>query len=434
MFNEYQLEIILSKMTAFINVNNTRSIASIIEQVLSSALNMIISIVIVIIAGVADLGMYSFFFVIATLVNGLYQSLIHRQMLLISSPESEVNQDCYFRQALILNFLFFVTLVLVSIFLFGIAPEKYQVSWKWTVISVLYYIYVFNVFDLCKQFLYIRNRQVYSLKCTLSSALVSILFLIIIFYFAPKNIAVELVYLSIGTGSLVGLLVNTYCRSILVKQDSSNIKDLFKTLTLYWGQGKFGALSFIFTWIQGQSLNPLMMFIGGPIVAGYVSLGRLFVMPLSAVNQGLINSSMPSLRKTYSKRGAEALTKELVKYIKIILKLSLFYIGGLLFLHIAGVLEKIVPEYAEVSLYILFWSVYIVLAVFRYWCGQYFQIQIKLKLLLLVSVFAVTSFLVGVLITYSVLGNYRWLLFFMLVAEIISIISILLYKRKMSVN
>ncbi|MDB4224969.1 hypothetical protein N9850_14485, partial [Granulosicoccus sp.] len=61
------------------------------EQVLLSASNMVVSVVVVKIAGLEWFGIYSFIFALTTLVSAFLSTLLHRQMMLIIASSTTQN-------------------------------------------------------------------------------------------------------------------------------------------------------------------------------------------------------------------------------------------------------------------------------------------------------------------------------------------------------
>lgn len=432
--SETHLETLLQQLGKIVRLQDTKSIASIGEQILSSGMNMIISILIIYAAGIADLGIFSFCFIFATLVGSYYQSLIHKQMMLYGSAVDTAVQNRYFLHALAMNLMFFVLILIGSCLLYWVIPAVSQTGRVFLIATVLFYICLFNLNDLFKHFLYIRNKQVYSLRCTLSSALTTLALTLLTALFMSSEQTVEFVYLSLGIGALVSLLMNTYCSGILKQTSSVSSISFLETTKRFLQQGKFGAVSTSFSWAQGQSLNPIMMLVAGPVIAGYVSFGRLFVMPLNVVNQGLLNSSVPSLRKIYSENGTTDLNSEIYRLLKISYVFSLVYLALLAIMHFTGLLQKFVPDYTNVSRYIVFWAIFLLIAFTRSWMQQYFLVQIRLKLLLAISIITVGLFALGVTGALAILDEYRWILVVMIVSEVISLLLIELAKRKRDVT
>jgi len=432
MVPEQRLEVLLSKLGRLVRVKDVKSSASIIEQMMSSGLNMVISFSVVYSAGVTQFGIFSFFFVLSTLVNGLYLSVIHRQMLLHSSPEPTERQNSFFLHSLVLNLILFSIIAVLALFLTRLVVGTLGTKETLLVLSVLVYVLFFNLYDLFKQFLYTKHKQVYSLRCTISWITTTLVLIVLVSLFVPDHLVVTFSYLAMACGVVTGLLSNKYCRATIHTSQWEGIANTIETFKIYWKQGRFGTFGMMAAWVQSQSLNPLMMFLGGPLLAGYVSLGRLFVMPMAVVNQGLINSSTPTLRNTFYNSGRIELIQAIKQFIKINFSFAFVYILALGIAYKTGLLETIIPEYDNVIYYIGFWTLFLAVSMHRYWCAQYFMVQLELKLILKITLIAISVFILGTLLSINVFKNIYLILVFMLIAELLS--TALLIKKRLQLD
>ncbi len=96
--------------------------ASVMEQILMSGSNMLASIVVLKAAGVAQFGIYSFIFVLATLISGVFGTLLHRQMMLeIASEEKPVQHRVFLATIAIEVVGLLLFLLLLALILSGLS-------------------------------------------------------------------------------------------------------------------------------------------------------------------------------------------------------------------------------------------------------------------------------------------------------------------------
>jgi len=170
------------------------------------------------------------------------------------------------------------------------------------------YVCSYNLFDLFKQYLYTTDNQVYSLRCTSIYIAIQLIGLGWIFFDDKQHEISATVYFLFTLCLVVSLLTNRQCINALRNSQWHSWRYVGKIFSRYFEQGRFSLQGMTLTWLQKQSMNPLLMVISGPLLVGYFNLGRLIVMPLNVMMVGLINSSTPTLRRVFQKDGAEHLT------------------------------------------------------------------------------------------------------------------------------
>ncbi len=432
MLSENKLASLLSILSKITRINDLRSIASITEQILFSGSNLLISLVVVIAAGVAEFGIYSFIFSMTILSYGLNTSLIHRQMVLHSSSESETDQNQNFLNSIILNFCLFLLICLITVGSYWVYRQiSITTQSYWILISAtLLYIYVYNLYDICKLFLYVKDKQIYSLSCSIAWISSTLALIALVLLFSKPNYVVLLTFLSMTAGFVVALSFNSYCRNLLAKTKWKGVAEVKYLAMRYWEQGKFAGLGATATWVKTQGLNPTVILLAGPLISGYLNLARLFVMPITTINQGLINSSTPSLRRSVKTEGFNGLVQKINIFSRIIFSFTLLYMLLILFLHLSGLLERVIVDYAQLTNFLIFWFIFVCIALVRFWLSQFFIVTLDLKYVLYINLLASGIVITGALLSYFAFKSHLPILLSMILSEVFCTTMMYLQRQK----
>ena len=372
-----------------------RQYASVMEQILMSGSNMLASIVVLTVADVAQFGIYSFIFVLSTLVAGVFGTLLHRQMMLEISSEGDATRRQVFLATMLVEVAGLGVFAIAVFLLYSILPPLFDIHPPGGVVRAgCLYVVLYIVFDAFKQYAYTTGNQVYSLRCTFIYVCVQTLLLGGIVIFHESAHVVETTYAALAASLVVSMATNMLCLKSLAGAQWKGWRYPFQVLSGFFKQGRFSLLGMAITWVQNQSMNPFLMLISGPTVAGYFSLGRLLIMPMAVVSQGLVNSSTPTLRRTYKQSGIHKLLPHIHSYL---LKTSLFsilYVAILLVAHLTGLLDRFVPDYQQTKWFLLLWVALASSSIVRFWYGQFFVVSMEFRFLMRVS-------LVSLLVTAS---------------------------------
>lgn len=408
--------------------DNDLKLASVSEQILFSGCNFICAIAILKVSSVKDYGVYSFLFTLVTLFNGIFASLIHRQMQLDIASKDEAGQNRGYRASFFLELILMSGLMLMAaLILYGANLIGVNIDLL-LILSVVGYLIVFNIFELGRRFLYCKNMQVHSLKITVKVFGSLLLWLFAYIVIDNEKYAIHLVFLSLTLAFLIGLVLNTLCVEIL---SNKHIKVKIKNTAMgYYAQGKYGVVGMFATWLQNQSINPFLMYVAGPLVVGYFALGRLIVMPIIVIANGLASSALPKLRRFAKNELKSDVFKEINTHSLIVIAFALVYGFVLLSLHLTGVLDKIVPEYQEVKYYLFFWMIAFPTINYRFWRSQYFVAHVQLDLVLRIALLSAAVVALSMVIiaylfkapVFSILG--------LIFAEIIAIVILTVLIKK----
>ena len=411
-----------------------RPYASIAEQMIMSGTNLAVSLVVVRSGGVAALGVYSFLFVLCSLMNGVFSVLLHRQMMLASAAQDDAGAEATFLATLVLELALaaLVTLALAGLALgltlgTGLAEELSR--WGVAAGSAVVYLIAYNLFDLFRQFMYTRDAQVTSLGCTLVYAVCQMTALGATLAFVDGDAAVATVYAGAAASHAIAVLANRSCRAALsrpARPDAARVRTL---LSSYFEHARFGLVGMLVTWLQNQSMNPFLMLAGGATVAGHFSLARLLVMPVAVVSQGLVNSSTPRLRRAFERDGAAAVDAQAGSMRRANLFVWLGWTLLLLGADASGLAARFVPDYAEVRWFVGLWVAMLLASLYRFWTGQLFVVSMRFRFLLRTGLAAATVSVGGMLVFGLGLDAIRAALWFGVAGELI-IIALFARERR----
>ena len=407
-----------------------RPYASISEQILMSASNMIAALVVVKASGVAQFGIYSFVFVLTTLFNGVFGTVLHRQMMLDIAPGDLEFRRSVFFATLLLNAIFVTIGAALCVLALWLLPWHALDEYRTLIIASAIYIGLYNLFDLFKQYLYSNDLQHYSLRCTAVYVISQLVILGLILTFLSAEHIVSAVYAAFSISLIASLLSNRKCIHDLITarwHSWSYVKEVF---VRFFSQSRFSLIGMAVTWVQNQSMNPFLMWISGPQTVGYFSIARLLVMPMAVVCQGLVNSSTPKLRRTFKSDGVELLIIRIRSLVNKNLYFSLAYITMLAIAHFSGLLAKFVPEYNEVVFYLLLWVTILLVTMYRFWIGQFYVVSMRFKFMLYSGLAALAVSLSGMLTAGVLLNNIKLALCFVIVGECVTLAIFLRKRRK----
>ena len=403
-----------------------RPYASVAEQVLMSATNLAVSLVVVRAGGVAALGVYSFLFVVCSLLNGVFSVLLHRQMMLAGAAQDDADAEATFRATLVLEValaalvaLGAATLLALLVLLAG--PSAELARWGGAVGWAIVYLVAYNLFDLFRQFMYTRDAQVGSFGCTLVYAACQLGALGATLALVEGDAAVSAVYAGAAASHLVAVLANRRCRAALARAARPDAGEVRALLGRYFEHARFGLVGMLVTWLQNQSMNPFLMYAAGATVAGHFSLARLLVMPVAVISQGLVNSSTPRLRRAFEREGAAEVDAGARRMRRANLFVWLGWTLLLLGADASGLLERFVPDYSDVRWFLGLWVVMLLASLYRFWTGQFFIVSMRFRFLLRAGLAAAAVSVSGMLLFGLAFDAIRAALWFGVAGELITI-------------
>lgn len=402
------------------------------EQILLSASNMVASLVVVKAAGLEWFGIYSFIFVLTTLVSAFLSTLLHRQMILVIASSTTEDRRRIFLATLTIQAVVVVLIGGALVVFLSQFPESRLVSrFGSEVIAAAVFIGFYNFYDLCRQYLYVLDGQAYSLRCTAVYVFALVVGIVWLMHNVESSDVVAAIYAVFSAALLVSLLSNRKCREECLQGEWVSWAHVLDVLKSYFEQGRFRLVGMLVTWAQNQSMNPILMWLGGPLIAGYFSMARLIVMPMAVVNHGLTNSTTAELRRIYEATGSDDLHRSIAHYSRLNFLLAAAYLLLLFVAHITGLLERFIPEYGAVKWYLLIWIATLLVTMYRHWLTQFFVVSMQFRFLMNVSIAALAVSMTGMISTGYFLENVYLALVFVIVGELLSII---LFKRHLATD
>lgn len=412
----------------FLDGQSKRQYYTVAEQILFSASSMLASIVVVAAAGVSWFGIYSFMFVLASLGNAFISTLLLRQMTLeISTLDTEQRQNVFLATLAMMSIIFLSTFLLTLLLLAPLADDHLLQQYRAELIACELFVFFYSFFDAARQYLYVTDRHRNSFFYTLIyAASLGTILLLVLLYSEPEQV-VHRVFLGYAFSTIACLTCNRMFYQSVLDAHWQSWRYVLSVFQGYFKQSRFRLVGLGVNWTQNQSFNPFLMLVAGPLVAGYFSLARLLVMPMSVVNQGLTNSAIPNLRRSYKNDGNDSLVSRIRELDNKNLIFSAGYITLLSVAHFSGLLNFLIPDYQEVKWFLLIWVASLLITIHRFWISQFFVVSMQFKYLMKVSITALAVSLTGMLVVGYGLGYVHFALLFVIAGELV---AIFIFKRR----
>jgi O-antigen/teichoic acid export membrane protein len=377
------------------NLLNPR-LLNVVDQLLLSAIGFGTSVIIVKALGVEQLGIYSAFLVVVTLLQTCFSSVCSGQMLLFISSKSSKIVSAFFRLTSVmwcvwgLILLVFAGITYTALILAG-QPDYALVS----VLSLLC-VWGLSLFEQNRKLLYVLGKYQKSVTITLVFVVAHVFLILILATRFKEFFSVSTVFASLALSYFIACLVNTVFWHYL--KAARKIKSVIAWLLFkrFLVQGKFAMGGLVLSWIQNQSISLILLVFFGPRIAGLFSLGRLVVTPVTVINLGLTNGLLPTLRRLAANKQYTALYSLSKRYTAYGLGTVLLF-GGLTFLafQFDWVLAA-APELQEATHYIVLWFAISSIVIWRTWATQFFIALLEFKKLLRLSIISTLATTVGI--------------------------------------
>jgi len=407
-----------------------RSSASVAEQILLSASSFIAALVVVALSGMEALGVYSVVLIIANYAKSVFATVFHRQMVLAISAKSTGVQNGVLLATLSMELVFAALLVLLCFGLGHLIDQYTTMQHAHLLLGcVAAYIVSTTLFDLFRQFLYATDRQVFSFECTVGVVTLQFIGFALLLLLDQSTLSVYWYFLVLALGFVGGIAINHVCLRVLKHARWRGWNFSFAKLQSYWQHARFSLVGMSITWLQNQSVTPLLLFLTSPLIVGYFSFARLMVMPLSVVNQGLINNSTPQLRRLAEKNTPESVATRLRELSNTNLIISLVYVLLLGLSHVSGVFHALVSDYDAIAWFLGFWIVSLIVTMQRFWISQFFVVHMRFKFLLISSSIVALFSLTGMITVGLLFDNVTLPLLFFIGGELLFIVLLMNAKR-----
>jgi len=401
-----------------------------LEQSGLSGCNFLYSLLIIQLAGVSDLGVYSFWFVVCQFMGMLTIGLSTRQMVLQFSDEPFAAQ----RRGFATTCRLVAGLQLAQAALIGgmvmIHPPTAGALVLWLALTA--YSASLNYAELFRQYYYLRSRQRLSFWFSATSLTFStaafVLFMVVGSVEAPELSAFW--FLALGNLGFVYSAHRALSRSGAVA--APRLAEVIALCRTYWKPGIPATGGMLVTWMQNQSATPLLMFMLGPLWVGYYSLARMIVMPVNMLTAGLSKSALPQIRRAFGDGDGDALERSIEGHRRTNLNLVYGYVvlvglvwgvGRYFGRFKAG--DALIPMFVATVLVLI-------LSNLRFWKTQHFVVRMRFGLLLRLGIYASAVTVAMMLGGGLVLESAFWVVLAPALGEVLLILMLRHHLRKLA--
>ena len=393
-----------------------------LEQSGLSASNFFYSLVIIKYAGISQLGAYTFWFVVCHFMAMLTMGLATRQMVLEFADRTSKDQRDGFRITcgIVLTMQIGLALVLGTLVLYYPPADNALTFW----LSLALYSASFNLVELHRQYYYMSSRQRKSLWFSgLSLSLGALGFLVYVFM-GGSDTPEYSAFWFLASGNMVYLVL--VIRSSWAKSSAgAPIPTAPWTLCRhYWRYGVPATGGMLVTWMQNQSVTPLLMFMLGPLAVGYYSVARMIVTPVNMVTTGLAKSALSQIRSALGDGNLPALTSAVQAHCRTSMRIVYGYVVvvglGWIAIRFFGIAES---EGALVALFVATFLV-MILSNYRFWVSQNFVVRMQYGILLRLGIVASCATVAMMLVGGLVFKSAFWVVLAPAVGEIILILTL----------
>jgi len=375
---------------------------TVVDQLLLSATAFGTAVATAKYSDIKQLGIYSTFLVLLTLVQTIYASLVSGQMLLYSSNKCARIQHAIFRLTTCLWAIYAVIFISVVGLAYWLLESYITNTYRLPAIATALCVIAITLFEQNRRHYYMQSRFLTSITSTTVFLLIHLcLSLVAYWYFSAKYTA-AVALSSLSLSYLAAALLSAPLWRCVRGSKHLPISLCCALQSRYAAQGKFGCGGLVLAWLQNQSINVFLLTFYGATVAGQFSLGRLMATPALVLNNGLMSGVLPELRKKATKGKPRQLAEATQRHSNLSVVLTATYSVCLVFALQAGWLDNTLPAIADAKRFIVFWAFLTALMVWRMWATQFFIALIEFKLLLKCSIVS-TTYSLTALIMFSVM-------------------------------
>ncbi len=255
-------------------------------------------------------------------------------------------------------------------------------------LALIAYTASLNLSEAARQYLYIRSRQRLSLLYTTFGLTVGAAGFVLVLFTGPIKEPADVAFWfqAIGQICYVAVAVSAFPRLREAWGESrAAVGGLART---YWRHGRFATAGAGVTWLQNQSVTPLLMFMFGPTSVGYYHVARMIVTPVNMVTTGLAKSALPSVRRAWGKGNPDALAEEIAVHRSLNMRLVFGYVAMAGAALVAAEATGLLELDAGVLWMFAATVVVMILSNYRFWISQQFVIRLRFAYLLKLGVVA----------------------------------------------
>jgi len=208
--------------------------------------------------------------------------------------------------------------------------------------------------------------------------------------------------------------------------------EIRKTGNTYLRTGKIAVFGMLVTWIQNQSITPVLMYTSGPLIVGYYNMAKMIFMPVGILVSGFSKSVLPQLRRVFQAEGNMALYKKVTMFQNQSIVLTSSYAVAALVLVVILMSYDLIPMQFEHLGYVVCTGVIVSLSTYRFWLSQYFVSRLEFSVLLKAGVLGALTSLFLMFMFDILLGSVILIIFSIIIAE--SLVILRLRRRVRSLN
>ena len=391
------------------------------EQSLLSAANFAYSLAVLYWAGVAPLGEYGFWFVMCQLMAMTAIGLTIRQMVLHASDSPVATQRLVFCATL--RIVIALQLVQLAIVLALVALRPPHSNALGFGASLCAYVFALNLGELLRQYLYMRGRQRLSLVYTALGLPVGLGALVVVALLRDTENLLPHVFwfMALGHGIFAAIALSSMPDVRRMWAQSRAItRGVF---TNNWRYGRIATTGMAVTWMQNQSITPMMMFMLGPLAVGYYQIARMVVMPISTITVGLQKSALPDLKRIYGNKDVATFVQAISRHRWLSLRVIGVYTLVVLVVWIAGASLGFVAESGRVMPLFIATIAVVALTNYRFWISQRFVVSMEFSILLRFGIIASLMTVIVMLIVGNLVQSALLVILSSAVGEIYLIVA-----------
>ena len=391
-----------------------------VEQAGLSANNFLYSLLIVRLVGVDALGVYGFWFVMCQLLANLNVSMVINQMVLRVADGTVAEQ----RTVLAATFRLLLALQAVQTLALSALvalrpPEHGAIGFT---LAVVAYTATLNLAEAARQYLYMRSRQRLSLIYTAFGLSIGAAGFALELFLDPVREPANAAFWfqALGQACYVAIALSAFHRPRQAWLDSREVvADVGRS---YWRHGRFATAGAAVTWLQNQSVTPLLMFLFGATAVGYYHVARMIVTPVNMIATGLAKSALPQVRRAWGTGDPDALAAEASVHRSLNMRLVVGYValaGAVLAVgSIAGLIEL-----RPGVLWMFAATVFVmILSNYRFWTSQQFVVRMRFAYLLRLGIVASALTVAAMLVAGAVLRDAALVILASAIGEIFLIV------------
>jgi len=350
------------------------------EQGGLSACNFLFSLIVLKYSGIAVLGEYGFWFSLGQASSMIATGFAINQMVLHVAGSSVVRQREV--MGITVGVVIFLQ-VLPGVLLWWVATVRYAEAFSVSLaLSIICYTATFNLAELTRQFLYMRNRHRLSLlHATTSLSLSVITFGVIVVLIKPHSaLAAAFWCLTLAQG---GYVLSAVMASRAWRFASlPSRKQASETIGFYWTHGRFAAAGVTVTWAQNKSVTPVLALTMGNVAAGVYQIARMIITPINVITLGLARSALAQIRRAWGDGDEQSLNAAIREQLRSSMIVVFCYLAVayaiLIFMHSTEYV--VLPD--QLFLIFVATTLVVVLSNYRYWMSRRFAVQLQFSFLL----------------------------------------------------